>query len=85
MTELMNLIAKKKLYKVSVLCRDKSTGTTHVETGELYAATDVDNASDQALTYWQKEQGYDAVTTFDVECIERVGQYKVVLVEDEQA
>lgn len=84
MTELMKMVAPVRLYKVSGIAQSKEKQISHMEEGQLFAATSQENALEQANEFWTEQMGYETFTGVAV-LIDRIGKYKVVLVLDEQA
>jgi len=84
MTSLMQMIQAPKLFKVNA--RVSNTQTKEVLEIESYHvdAHSREQAEDKVMVDFFNK-GYDQIVFHDVSCLERVGDYKVVLVLDEQA
>jgi hypothetical protein len=83
MTELMKMIAPKRLFAVSGIALNKEHGIVHVEERQLFAAIDEEDALAQANKFWTEDMGFSSYTGY-AKLIDRVGGHKVVvLVSDE--
>lgn len=85
-SELMNMVAKQQLYKVvGVALKGGDQPFVMVDEGRLYAAASKEEALQQAEDFWTKEMNFDSFNGGFAKLIDRVGDYKVVLVDDRQA
>lgn len=81
MTDLMKKIAKARLFQVRGMAVNREKEITHLDNGLMYAAVDGDDALKQAEKFWTEQMGFDEYTG-TAKLIDRVGDYKVVLVYD---
>jgi hypothetical protein len=87
-SELMNMISPKRVWKVVGIALKTVPGEdsiVYVDEGRLYAATSEDDAVKQAIQFWVGDMGFDSYNGAQGRVIDRVGGYKVVLVDDSQA
>ena len=81
MSELMKMVANKRLFKVKGIAINTSRNISHLDEGQLYAAIDEKDAINQAESFWTKEMGFSVFVGHAV-LIDRVGNYRIELVED---
>jgi hypothetical protein len=84
-SELMNMVSPKRVWKVVGVAMKLMPGedaVVHVDEGRLYAATSYDDAVEQAIKFWVTDMGFDSYSGSYARVIDRVGGYKVVLIED---
>lgn len=77
---LMDMVSKKQLYRVVGIALHSEAGI-HVDEGRLYAAVSLEDAVEQAQTFWTVQMGFDSYNGY-AKLIDRVDGYKVVLVDD---
>mgnify|MGYP003417471974 FL=1 len=82
MTDLMKKIAPMKLHKVVGIAINKEENIVHVDEGRLYAARDEEDALEQAQIFWAEHKF--EIFNGHARCVERVGDYKIVLVHDDE-
>lgn len=82
MSDLMKKVMPKRLFKVVGLALHEEKGIPHLDEGQFYAAVDAEDALHQATTFWTQEMGFTSFTGH-AKAMERVGNYKILLVEDE--
>lgn len=84
MTDLMKKIAQKRLFRVQGLAIHIGKDISYLDNGRMYAAVDEEDALQQAHDFWTKEMKFESFTG-TARAIDRVGNYKILLVEEESA
>lgn len=82
MPDQMKSLLPKRLFKVVGISIHNENNIVHVDEGQFYAAVDAEDALHQATIFWTEQMGFTSFTGHS-KAMERVGNYKIVLVEDE--